>query len=198
MWSRNRFRIASTSIALSAISLFLVACGDKSPPPASSTGSSQPAVSPQPEINAALLTAQINSAPLFESQQTWGAGYLKARGNGPGVVVGPGGDNPNVFAQQFPAKPGDQFKVVARAASVGKPSAKGRFQINWITRESSFVSTSIKSFDVTADEKTFEYLVVAPSGAAAGTLYVVPDGSDDVVRYTEMRLLGKEPPAKGN
>ncbi len=198
MWSRNRFRIAATAIALSASSLFLVACGDKSPPPASSTGSSQPAVAPQPEINAALLTAQINSAPLFESQQTWGAGYLKARGNGPGVVVGPGGDNPNVFAQQFPAKPGDQFKVVARASSVDKPAAKGRFQINWITRESSFISASMKAFDVGPEEKTFEFLAVAPPGAAAGTLYVVPDGTDNVVRYTEMRLLGKEAVAKGN
>jgi len=74
----------------------------------------------------------------------------------------------------------------------------GRFQINWLNSESKFISASIKAFEVTPEEKTFEYQVVAPTGAAAGTLYVVADGPEDVVRYTEMQLMGKEAKAKAN
>jgi len=139
-----------------------------------------------------VLTAQINTSPLFETPQGWGAGFAKAKVDDKGVVVGPGAENPNVFAQQFPAKAGDQFKLIARASSAGKPNAKGRFQINWIDKESKFLSVSMKAFDVTTEEKTFEYFITAPAGAIAGTLYVVPDGQEDVVRYTEMRVLGKE------
>lgn len=178
--------------------LLLLGCGEKQAQTGHDTGKISSTDVPAPAYKVAMLTAQINSAPLFESQGTWGAGYLVAKGKGPGVVVGPGGENPNVFAQQFPAQPGDQFKLVARASSVDKTPAKGRFQVNWITRESKFISTSIKAFDVTTDEKQFEHIVVAPSGAAAGTLYVVGDGPDSVVRYTEMRVLGKEPAAKAN
>lgn len=185
-----------TTVAVLVAAMLGAACGDGSPPKAEKGGPKADA--PGPEINAAMLTAQITSAPLFESQGSWGAGYLVAKGKGPGVVVGPGGENPNVFAQQFPTKPGDQFKLVARASRVDKIPAKGRFQINWITKESKFISTSIKAFDVTTEEKQFEHLVVAPSGAAAGTLYVSGDGPDSVVRYTEMRVLGKEPAVKAN
>jgi hypothetical protein len=96
-----------------------------------------------------------------------------------------------VFAQQFPAKPGEPFKIVARASSVGKPIAKGRIQVNWTDAASKFTSASIKAFDVSPEEKTFETIVEAPPGAMSGTLYVVADGPEDVVRYTEMRLLGK-------
>jgi hypothetical protein len=185
-----------TWIAVLVAAMLVAACGDGAAP--KSEKSAPKAETQVPEINPALLTAQVNSAPLFESQGTWSAGYLKARGKGPGVVVGPGGENPNVFAQQFPAKPGDPFKVVARASSVDKAPARGRFQINWLTQDSKFLVATIKAFDVAPEERQFEHVVVAPPGAAAGTLYVVGDGPDSVVRYTEMRILGKEPVAKAN
>lgn len=188
---KYKFRfISSVSIALTTAT-FLVACGDssqqKTEKKAQDNGVSQT------EIKSQALTAQINLSPLFESAQGWGAGFTKARskGEGRGVVVGPGADNPNVFAQQFPAKPDEQFKVIARASSVDKPKATGRFQINWINSEK-YISSSIKAFEVTPEEKTFETYVTVPAGATAGTLYVVPDGKEDVVRYTEMRVLGKE------
>ncbi len=142
-------------------------------------------------IDPSLLTAQINSAPLFESQQGWSAGYGKAKGHGPGVVVGPGGNNPNVFAQQFAAKPDEAFKVIARAASVDRPTAMGRIQVNWTAPGGRFIATSIKRLEVTPETQTFEHVVQAPTGTTSGTLYVVADGNDSVVRYLEMRLLGE-------
>jgi hypothetical protein len=181
-------------IALIAAS-FLVVCGDSSQQKKAEK-KTQTAEAPKREINPALLTAQINSAPLFDSQQGWSAGYAKAIGHGPGVVVGPGADNPNVFAQQFPAKPNEPFKVVARASSVDKPKAMGRIQVNWTDLGGKFISVSSQAFEVTPEEKTFEYQVIASVGAVNGTLYVVADGPDSVVRYTEMRLLGKEVKAK--
>ena len=141
-------------------------------------------------IDPALLTAQINRAPLFESQENWGPGYSKAKGHGPGVVVGPGVDNPNVFAQQFAARPDEAFRIIVRAASVDRPTATGRIQVNWTAPGGKFISASMKLLEVTPEAKTFEHVVQAPAGATSGTLYVVADGNDSVVRYLEMRLLG--------
>lgn len=136
-----------------------------------------------------VYTVQVNSAPLFDSQAGWSSGYTLAIGHGPGVVVGPGGGSPNVFAQQFNAKPDERFKVIARASSVDKPKVRGRIQINWTGGEH-YISTSLSAFEVTQQEKVFEYEVIAPPGVVTGTLYVAADGPEDVVRYTEMRLLG--------
>jgi len=149
----------------------------------------------------AVFTAQIIKSPLFESSEGWGPGFSKATGHGPGVVVGPGADNPNVFAQQFLTKPGEQFKIVARASVAKtlrgilgfvKSNSMGRFQINWVDAENKFITTFIKSFEVTPETATYEAYVMAPENAMSGILYVVPDGPDDVVRYTEMRLLGEK------
>lgn len=194
----SKLHSARACAALFALAM-LAACGDQSPPaskPAQKVGAGNTAINP------ALLTVQINSAPLFEAQAGWSAGYALARGKGRGVVVGPGGGNPNVFAQQFAARPGEAFKVVARASSVGQGKATGRIQINWTAPGGKFISVSSKVFDVVAEEAVFEHVVQAPDGASAGTLYVVADGPDSVVRYTEMRLLGEPSraqtaPAKG-
>jgi hypothetical protein len=156
----------------------------------------QASVAPSQGVKPDVFSVQINSAPLFDSQQGWGAGYAKAIGHGPGVVVGPGGDNPNVFAQQFPTKPHEQFKVLARASSVDPSKAMGRIQVNWTDPAGKFISVSSQVFEVTPEEQTFEYQAVAPAGAVNGTLYVAADGKDNVVRYTEMRLLGKAVKAK--
>lgn len=139
-----------------------------------------------------VFSVPINSAPTFDSQQGWGEGYTKAIGHGPGVVVGPGSGNPNVFAQSFAAKPGDRFKIIARGSSVNSPQAQGRVQVNWVEADGKFISVSSKSFELTHQERTVEHFIVAPAGAASGTLYVVAGGPDSVVRYTEMRLLGED------
>lgn len=195
MQFKDTFHLKSNiSLVLLAAS-FLAACGDRSQqqanPQVEKNSPVTVATTPSPEKTSGL-TVQINTAPLFESQQGWGAGYIKAIGHGPGVVVGPGGENPNVFAQQFTAKPDERFKVVARASSVDKPKAMGRFQINWTDAGGKYISASIKAFEVTPEEKTFEHELAAPAGTASGTLYVVADGPKDVVRYTEMRLLGSD------
>jgi hypothetical protein len=196
MQLKNRFYLTSIISAVLIAAFFLTSCEDSSQQ--KTEQKTQAAKTHQGEVKPDVLTAQINSAPLFDSQQGWSAGYAKAIGHGPGVVVGPGADNPNVFAQHFPAKPNEPFKVVARASSVDKPKAMGRIQINWTDSEGKFISVSSQAFEVTPEEKAFEYRVIAPAGAANGIMYVVADGQDNVVRYTEMRLLGKEAKAKAN
>jgi len=141
------------------------------------------------ELKMQKFTELINRSPLFESSQGWGPGFAKAAGHGPGVVVGPGHDNPNVFTQQFSTKPYETFKIVARAASVNAPNAKGRFQINWLDSKRKFINASVKPFEVIAEEKTYEHYAMAPTGADAGILYIVAHGPKDVVRYTEMSLF---------
>lgn len=166
----------------------LAACGDGSQQGAHTTKAAEAKKAP---VDPALLTTQINSAPLFDAQQAWSSGYLKAKGRGPGVIVGPGGNNPNVFAQQFSARPGESFKVIARASSVDTPKVMARIQINWTGAQGKFISVSSGVFEVTPEARSFEHVVQAPPDALAGTLYVVADGPDSVVRYTEMRLLGE-------
>ncbi|TAN85165.1 MAG: hypothetical protein EPN14_01375 [Gallionella sp.] len=174
----------------------LVACGNGSQQPTGKKAQHDGA--PQAPKTPPVLTAQVSLSPLFESGQGWGVGYAKAKaqGEGRGVVVGPGTDNSNVFAQQFSVRPDEPFKIIARASSVGKPKAMGRFQINWLDADSKFISTSIQPFEVAQEEKTFEAYVTAPPGATTGTLYVVPAGKEDVVRYTEMKVLGESARAK--
>ena len=151
----------------------------QSAPPASATDSGR------------LATATLNSAPTFENQGAWSEGYRLARGKGPGVVVGPGTGNPNVFAQAFPATAGDRFTVVARASSGAGPKSRARIQVNWTAADGRFLAVSSRAFEVGADESRVEETVIAPADVARGTLYVVGDGAESVVRYTEMRLLGK-------
>ena len=123
----------------------------------------------------------------------WSPGYALAKGHGPGVVVGPGTDNPNTFAQSFSAKPHEQFKVIARAASVDAGSSQGVVQITWHDASGKFVSLSRHSFDLSQAERSVRYDVAAPPGVAYGTLYVVPGGPKDAVRYTEMTLARFDP-----
>ena len=174
-------------IALGFAIVALSGCGE-SPPPA--------APPPAPEVTAGSMDAQapltvlINTAPTFDTQERWSDGYRVAKGTAPGVVVGPGGDNPNVFAQPFTASPAERFKVVARATSGAGPKARARIQINWSDAAGRFLAVSSRTFEVSTTETVVEEVVSAPAGTASGTLYVVADGSQNVVRYLEMRLLG--------
>ena len=168
--------------ALVATAVLLAACGDSGKP----TGIRNATVAPPP----VAFTVVANNAPHFESATGWGAGYAKAVGKGPGVVVGPGPEAPNTFAQGFVAKPNELFKIVAKASSVDKPQAQGRLQINWHGgADAKYISTSSQVIDLTQTEKTFEYQTVAPPGATSGILYVVAHGAEDTVRYTQMLLL---------
>ena len=91
-----------------------------------------------------------------------GTGRLECRlclGDGPrcpGAVVGPGSENPNVFAQTISVKGGEQLLVIARASSIDKPTAFAMIQINWLTAEGQFITAFQKSFEVTPDQKTVQ------------------------------------------
>jgi len=153
-----------------------------------------------------VLTKQVTLSPLLDSPEGWSFQYAKAKDHGsPGVVVGP--QFRNVFAQPFTAKENEQFKIITRASmpkakwnifGLAKQKTMGRFQINWSNSKGEYIDTYLEPFEVTPKEKTYETYVVAPPGTETGTLYVSPSGNDDVVRYTEMKLLGKENPIKGN
>lgn len=192
----NHWRPMSRVFIAMLAAFLLVSCGNGSQQPTEKKVQHDGA--PPAPKTPPVLTAQVSLSPLFESGLGWGAGYAKAKaqGGGRGVVVGPGTENPNVFAQQFSARPDEPFKVVARASSVGKPKAMGRFQVNWMDSEHKFISASIQPFEATPEEKTFDAYVTAPADAIAGTLYVVPGGKEDMVRYTEMRVLGESARAK--
>ena len=135
----------------------------------------------------------VNSSPFLDSPNGWGSGYALATGHGPGVVVGPGSTNPNVLAQSFPVKAGQQFKILAQAASVEKPAATAAIQINWHDIKGKFISVSQEHFKITATGKSFQTTMVAPSGASHGIVYVVAGGNHDAVRYTEMSVIRLEP-----
>jgi hypothetical protein len=136
------------------------------------------------------LNRVINSSPNFENQGTWSAGYIKARASNGSVVVGPGSDNSNVFAQQFSVNEGDQFNVIGKASSVKSSKGLARIQINWMSPDAKFVDLSAQNFEVGTQSESFELRVIAPKGSASGTIYVVP-GPDSTISYTEMKVMGK-------
>jgi hypothetical protein len=174
------------NIPILLVLLILTSCGDNR-----STSSSKESEKVA-AVDLSLLNKTVNSNPLFDAQGKWGPGYVYAKDpNSQGVVVGPGGENKNVFAQVFDTEPGATYRVIARASSTGKANTMGRIQVNWAS-STTFISVSSMAFEVSTQESQHELIVTAPTGAVKGTLYVVGDGPRSVVRYTEMRLLGRE------
>ena len=108
-----------------------------------------------------------------------------------GVIVGPGPDNPNVLYQRFPVLPREAFRVIAKASSIRSGSVEGRIQINWLDENDQYISTSIKVINVGKEDSIFTTSFVSPAGAKTGMVYVSPHGKLDIVKYTEMRVLGK-------
>ncbi len=150
--TRSRFALRMCTNLATAI--FLVACGEQSSEPtkAAPQGDAEAPVATKPPE----LTTLINRSPMFESPEGWGPGFTKAIGRGLGVVVGPGRDNPNGLAQEFRARAGEPFKIVARASSVDAPSDKGRLQVNWTDASGKLISLYIKTINLTSEERTFE------------------------------------------
>lgn len=130
----------------------------------------------------------INSEPLFESQGTWGPGYVLAKNEGAGVTVGPGLDNANIFAQLCSVGNQKRFRMVARARSANVKPGKARFQVNWMREDGQHIASAQKTFEVNDEEIIAEFQLSAPHGTAKGALYVAPGGNDDHVVYYEMSL----------
>jgi len=138
----------------------------------------------------------VNSEPCFESRGDWSDGYMLAKSDiDEGVVVGPGADNSNVFAQSFPVDSKSYFKVVARARSISEPLGMAKLQINWMGEGGRFILVSQKKFEINnrgiiADEHRF----AVPDGAVTGVIYVVPGDADSQVQYYEMGLYSDSGP----
>jgi len=139
------------------------------------------------------LMSVINQAPFFEAQASWSDGYNLAKNKDGGVVVGPGGTNPNVFIQTFPVLHHRYFHMVAIARSANhtidsRPS-KGLFQINWLDSDGKFISTSQQRFEITEKKERAEANFLAPENATTGVIYVAPGGKSNIVEYYEMSLF---------
>jgi len=136
-----------------------------------------------------LSTLRIAS-PTFDDATVWGHGFQRD-GAGRGVLVGPGPNNATVLSQRFAVLPGEKFKITAKISAVGTADAKGRIQVNWLGENDRYISTSFKVIDASRDEHSYTALIVAPAGATTGMVYVSPHGLHDIVRYTEMSVMGK-------
>jgi hypothetical protein len=130
----------------------------------------------------------LNRGAEFESADGWGSGFVLARrdGAGNGVIVGPGLDNPNIFAQDMDVLPGAVYSITARAMSVGGVRTKAAVQINWLDDGVHVVGVDQQQFDVYPFPVSHRLVVHAPLSAKWGTLYVVPGQPRTAVRYLEM------------
>lgn len=135
----------------------------------------------------------ITTFPQFEAQGSWGSGYAQARGDGPGVVVGPGFSNPNILAQTFTADAGAAYRIVAEGGGLGSDIVRGCTQVNWFDAGGNFLGVGKTLFDLGPGVSRHESIVTAPSGTASAALYVVPGNGVDVVRYTEMAVFRLDP-----
>lgn len=137
---------------------------------------------------------QVISAPNFDTQGGWSAGYTKAKDGGIGVVVGPGRDNPNVFAQTFKTTPGAQYKIDVTAFSLREKPAMASAQINWLRPDGTFIKASQEFFRADIVGKNAQFGFTAPDQASTGILYIIP-GAGDPVRYTKMSVAKLDPVA---
>lgn len=135
----------------------------------------------------------VTLSPYFESNNGWSAGYEIATRDGNGAIVGPGGGNANIFAQQFSAEPGAQYKIKACAASIEPVTSKAVIQVNWTSTSNQYISTSRTTKTVDDAATAFSLSVQAPPEVASGTLYVVPGEPNNQVRYTEMSVARLDP-----
>ena len=141
------------------------------------------------ETTALNFKTTISLSPRFENYSDWTGSVSKAP-IGEGVIVGPGADNLNVLYQRVLVEPLLPYKILARASSLNAHRSTGRLQINWLDGEGRFISSDGVLIEVGKQEKLYETLVRAPNAAKAGILYVTPHAPEDVVRFTEMRVLG--------
>jgi hypothetical protein len=131
-------------------------------------------------------------APDFSDPIPWGPRFEKARNpQGSGVVVGPGPNSENILYQIFPAGSGERFRIVAKTASVGKPAALARLQVNWLDARSGVISSDITVIRVTPELKVYSAMVVSPPGTVAGMIYVSPHRGEDTLQFTEMSVMSK-------
>jgi hypothetical protein len=132
------------------------------------------------------FTVLLNRDPFFKEPVIWGkTNALWQKG-----LVGPGAENRNVLSQRVTVKPFELMKISAKAISGKSGLSTGRLQINWVDSEDHFISSSSITFQVGHQEESFETVVAAPNRAIAAYLYVTPHAPDDIILYTDMRLLG--------
>lgn len=143
------------------------------------------------------LVTPINSEPKFIAKGAWGDGFDIARvsdGTG-GVIVGPGIDNSNIFAQSVSATRHKYIRLVARARAVeGNRRPLAAFQVNWLTASGAFISCSRATFLVSQSIVTeSEVLFRVPRGAETWIVYVAPGDRESQIQYFEMFVF----PASG-
>jgi hypothetical protein len=133
------------------------------------------------------FTVLLNRDSFFKEPAIWGKpNELWQNG-----LVGPGAENRNVLSQRVAVRPFELMKISAKAISGKSGLSAGRLQINWVDPEDHFISSSGITFQVGhQEEESFDTIVAAPMRAVAAYLYVTPHAPDDVIRYTEMKLLG--------
>lgn len=137
------------------------------------------------------LTTQRSISPTFDDPSAWGRPYHKPSATSPGVIVGPGPNNLNILYQRFSAIPWEPFIISAKASSAGSSDAKGRLQVNWLDDKDQLIGSSLKVIDVDKIEHVYTSPITAPAGTKYGIVYVSPHGSQDIIKYTEMKILGK-------
>ena len=129
----------------------------------------------------------VNSEPFFENQGNWSVGFEQARSPKiGGVKVGPGSQNPNLFAQPVPVSSKSTYKISTCAASAGETNGTGKLQVNWLDKKGQYMKTESRTFQLDETLQTYEFAVSAPAGARTAMLYVVPEGEVSVVNYQHM------------
>lgn len=132
----------------------------------------------------------INS-PRFASPSDWNGKLRRAIAGSDDVLAGPGPDNENVLSQRFPTSAGERLRISAMASSGLSRPVKARLQINWLDPAGNFLSATIGVIDVGLRPQRFQKTVESPAGAAWGIVYVSPHRSNDVIRFSEMKVLRK-------
>lgn len=151
----------------------------------------------QPEFkvaDAAQFSNLLTHSPDFSNPNDWSGALEHPAELSYGAVTGPGPDNSNVVSQRFAVPSESKLRISATASSVNSDAAQGRLQVNWLTANDEFISTSLSVINVSQSEQRFQRTILPPKNAKWGIVYASPNGQSDTIKYTEMKVLGQALP----
>jgi len=128
--------------------------------------------------------------PNINDSKAWGRATKDPEINN-GVVVGPGPSNSNILVQPFSANYGDDFLIKAKASSNDNYHTQGRLQVNWLDSSGQYISSSLRVINVDRDIREYSFYIKAPPNAKTGWIAISPHGKNDIVRFYEMKVMGR-------
>lgn len=135
-------------------------------------------------LSSSNFSKQISNDPYFNDPRFWIGNIERVDG---GILVGPGINAGNTLLQKIDVLPGKSYLATAEVSSL-KGGNQGRLQVNWHSKNETYLSSTSSVFKVSEQVSTVELFTRAPTDAVYGVLYVTPFSESDRVIFKRASL----------